>query len=169
MDIVVNDTNIFLDLMSVGLLDASFSLPIKFHTVDYVLAEITDEGQRKHMTALSEKGKLYIKEFDGSEFAEIMDLYGNRNNNVSVVDCSVWYYAKKNNYRLITGDGKLRKSATSDGVIVSGILYITDMLVSCNIIDRKSMADKLRELYTINKRLPRKLIDERISSYESLY
>ena len=31
MDIVVNDTNIFLDLISIGLLDASFELPIKFH------------------------------------------------------------------------------------------------------------------------------------------
>lgn len=30
MDIVVNDTNIFLDLMSVGLLDASFRLPVKY-------------------------------------------------------------------------------------------------------------------------------------------
>lgn len=47
MDIVVNDTNIFLDLISVGLLDVVFKLPIKFHTVDYVIAEIADDMQRK--------------------------------------------------------------------------------------------------------------------------
>ena len=128
MDIVVNDTNIFLDLMSVGLLDISFELPIKFHTVDYVVAEITDMEQKKQIMKLVETGKLYVKEFDEQEFGEIISLYQSRNNNVSVTDCSVWYYAKKNDFRLLTGDGKLRKSATADGVIVSGIFYITALL-----------------------------------------
>lgn len=157
MDIVVNDTNIFLDLMSVGLLDISFELPIKFHTVDYVVAEITDMEQKKQIMKLVETGKLYVKEFDEQEFGEIISLYQSRNNNVSVTDCSVWYYAKKNDFRLLTGDGKLRKSATADGVIVSGIFYITDMLVECNIVGKTDMANILNSLRAINKRLPQKL------------
>lgn len=164
MDIVVNDTNIFLDLMSVGLLDISFELPIKFHTVDYVVAEITDMEQKKQIMKLVETGKLYVKEFDEQEFGEIISLYQSRNNNVSVTDCSVWYYAKKNDFRLLTGDGKLRKSATADGVIVSGIFYITDMLVECNIVGKTDMANILNSLRVINKRLPQKIIDERISN-----
>lgn len=60
MDIVVNDTNIFLDLMSVGLLDISFKLPLKFHTVDYVVAEITDMEQKTQIMKLVETGKLRI-------------------------------------------------------------------------------------------------------------
>jgi len=164
MDIVVNDTNIFLDLMSVGLLDISFELPIKFHTVDYVVAEITDMEQKKQIMKLVETGKLYVKEFDEQEFGEIISLYQSRNNNVSVTDCSVWYYAKKNDFRLLTGDGKLRKSATADGVIVSGIFYITDMLVECNIVGKTDMANILNSLRAINKRLPQKIIDERISN-----
>lgn len=167
MDIVVNDTNIFLDLISVGLLDVVFKLPIKFHTVDYVIAEITDETQRRSVTDWARNGILYIKEFDEKEFAEIIDLYEERSNNVSITDCSVWYYAKKNDYRLLTGDGKLRNSATADGVIVSGILYLTDMLVDCGIVSKIIMADKLKELYKINKRLPKKLIEERVNLYES--
>lgn len=168
MDIVVNDTNIFLDLMSVGLLDASFRLPVKFHTVDSVIYEIIGKEQKAKVAALIRSGDLYVKEFDESEFREIIELYENRNNNVSVADCSVWYYAKKNDYRLITGDGKLRSSATADGVIVSGVLYITDMLVDHGIVDKEDMAVKLKELYKVNKRLPQRLIEERISKYESL-
>lgn len=168
MDIVVNDTNIFLDLISIGLLDASFKLPIKFHTVDYIINEIINDEQKKKVITLIKSGKLYVKEFDENEFREIIDLYESRNNNVSVADCSVWYYAKKNDYRLITGDGKLRSSATADGVIVSGILYLTDMLVEYKIINEKVMAVKLKELCKINKRLPQKLIEERISKYENL-
>lgn len=43
--IVVNDTNIFIDLMSVDLLDDFFRLPIEIHTTDFVLNELTDESQ----------------------------------------------------------------------------------------------------------------------------
>ena len=75
MDIVVNDTNIFLDLISIGLLDASFELPIKFHTVEYVIEEIINEEQNAEVAALIKEGKLYVKEFDENEFSEIIDLY----------------------------------------------------------------------------------------------
>ena len=75
MDIVVDDTNIFLDLISIGLLDASFELPIKFHTVDYVIEEIINEEQNAEVAALIKEGKLYVKEFDENEFSEIIDLY----------------------------------------------------------------------------------------------
>lgn len=118
--------------------------------------------------SLIQNGKLYVKEFDENEFRDIIDLYASRNNNVSVADCSVWYYAKKNDYRLITVDGKLRSSATADGVIVSGVLYLTDMLVEFNLISKKDMAIKLKQLCLINKRLPKRIIDERIAKYESL-
>ena len=166
MDIVVNDTNIFLDLISVGLLDASFKLPIKFHTVDYVIEEIVNEEQKAKVIALINDAKLYVKEFDENEFREIINLYESRHNNVSIADCSVWYYAKKNDYRLITGDGKLRSSATADGVIVSGILFLTDLLVDYKIVYKKVMAIKLKELCRINTRLPKKHIEERIDKYE---
>ena len=36
MEIVVNDTNIFIDLHSIRLLDQFFELPITGHTVDFV-------------------------------------------------------------------------------------------------------------------------------------
>lgn len=165
MDIVVNDTNIFIDLFSVGLLEDAFQLPITFHTVDYVVAEIVDGRQKDCIMELESRGVLTIKEFDEEELIEILTLYGKRSNNVSVTDCSVWYYAKKNNYRLLTGDGKLRSSAINDGVMVSGILFITDMLVECGIVEPKEMSRRLARLSDINKRLPRKLIEERISEY----
>lgn len=47
MDVVVNDTNIFIDLLSVELLEETFKLPIDFHTVDYVVSEIVDSYQKK--------------------------------------------------------------------------------------------------------------------------
>lgn len=166
MDVVVNDTNIFLDLLSVELLEDVFKLPLRFHTVDYVIAELIIPEQKDAINHFVDLGKLIVKEFSENEFIEIINMYMTRQSNISVTDCSVWYYAKKNDYRLLTGDGKLRSSATADGVIVSGVLYLTDMLVDCGIVPPKDMAEKLRKLCLINKRLPQRLIDERISNYE---
>lgn len=47
MEIIVNDTNIFIDLHSCGLLDSFFKLPYKVHTTDFVISELTDGEQRE--------------------------------------------------------------------------------------------------------------------------
>ena len=167
MDIVVSDTNIFIDLISVGLMEASCRLPIKIHTVDYVMNEITDDIQKEVINKLADEGKITVKHFSPEEFMHIIEIYSSRSNNVSVTDCSVWYYAKQNSFRLLTGDNKLRNSVIADGVQVSGILFLTDMLVEQNIIDAICMADKLEELLAINIRLPKKMIDERIERYRT--
>lgn len=43
--IVVNDTNVFIDLFNVGLLERFFSLPWEVHTTEFVMLELTREGQ----------------------------------------------------------------------------------------------------------------------------
>ena len=47
MDIIVNDTNIFIDLHTSGLLNEFLNLPIEVHTVDFVISELTDDEQRQ--------------------------------------------------------------------------------------------------------------------------
>ncbi len=91
MDVVVNDTNIFIDLLSVELLEETFKLPIDFHTVDYVVSEIVDSYQKKCIMSLVDRGLLTVKEFNEIESYEIINMYEKRSNNVSVTDCSVWY------------------------------------------------------------------------------
>lgn len=165
MDIVVSDTNIFIDLTSVGLMENSCELPVKMHTTDQVINEMTDDTQKELISKLVDEGKITVKHFDETEFSNVIEMFLSRRNNVSVTDCSVWYYAKKNGYRLLTGDNKLRNSAIADGVQVSGILFLTDMLVDQKIIGSKDMADKLEKLLAINSRLPKRIIGERIAKY----
>ena len=47
MEIIVNDTNIFIDLHSIGLLSQFCLLPYEIRTVDFVMAEIVDKRQRE--------------------------------------------------------------------------------------------------------------------------
>lgn len=48
--LVVSDTNIFIDLWKIDLLDAFFQLPVEIHTTDFVINELT-------------KGDIQIKSF----------------------------------------------------------------------------------------------------------
>lgn len=43
--IVVSDTNVFIDLISVGLHELFLSLPMEVHTTDMVIYEVKRKGQ----------------------------------------------------------------------------------------------------------------------------
>ena len=165
MEIVVNDTNIFIDLQSIGLLEQFFELPIKVHTVDFVINELTDEEQFNAISKFIKNGKLNVQSFEADELLEIIKLQNKAGGNVSIPDCTVWNYAKKNRYTLLTGDGQLRKKAIESNVTVKGIIYIFDHLVECEIITPQSAVIKLQELLKHNSRLPKSIIQERIEKW----
>lgn len=162
--IVVNDTNIFIDLHDVDLLEQFFLLPWEVHTTDFVMLELLNEEQKDIVAAYERNGYLHIATFDFEEVIEIDNLHKKVINrtNLSLADCSVWYYAKRNNYTLLTGDRKLRNSALNDGVEVRGIIYVFDELVANNILSANQAAEKLTLLKTINPRLPDSEIEKHI-------
>lgn len=162
--VVVNDTNIFIDLLSIDLLDDFFRLPIEIHTNDFIINELTESQQRQKVLAYCPR--LYVKKYSEREVAEVAAFHATCENNVSFVDCSVWLYAKQNSYRLLTGDGKLRKSASASETVVSGILYIFDLMVESSIISQQKGYDKLRELSAINNRLPSDEIRRRLNKWK---
>lgn len=63
MEIIVNDTNIFIDLHSIGLLRLACELPYEIRTVDFVMAEIVDARQHEEMARLVTEGKKINMEF----------------------------------------------------------------------------------------------------------
>lgn len=162
--IVVNETNIFIDLHKVGLLDAFFHLPWEVHTTDFVLLELQREDQRDAVLCFKESGMLHVAEFEFEEIVEINKLLQRFSNktNVSLTDCSVWYYAKQNGYIMLTVDRKLRQSAMRDGVDVKGMLYVFDILVVTEAIPTETALEKLALLYANNPRLPKDEIDKRL-------
>lgn len=166
--IVVNDTNVFIDLWSIDLLDAFFRLSQRIHTTDFVINELVKDEQRTNVVRFADKGLLTIKIHSADELLEIVRFQQEQDNNVSIPDCSVWLYAQKNHYRLLTGDNKLRKSAIKSGTDVSGILYIFDQLVGQRIITPQAACEKLNLLRSINHRLPDKDITERLRRWESI-
>lgn len=164
--IVVNDTNVFIDLCSIDLLDDFFKLSQKIHTTDFIINELVKKEQRIKIEKFIETKNLTIKIHTSEELMEIVRFQQEQDNNVSIPDCSVWLYAQKNHYRLLTGDNKLRKSAIKSGTMVSGILYVFDQLIEQGILSPKTAAEKLNLLRNINNRLPDKDIAERLKKWD---
>lgn len=168
MKILVNDTNIFIDLHSVGLLEEMCRLPYEIHTVDFVVAEIADADQRRIFDELVAQGGIFIDGFTADEVIEIVEEHSSVSGNLSIPDCSVCYFARKHNVPMLTGDRRLRRYAEEQSIEVHGILFIFDELVKHDIISTSMAADRLEELFAINARLPKAEIRNRINRWKSV-
>lgn len=167
-DIVVNDTNIFIDLYSVDLLESIFKLPYKFHTTDFVLSEITDTKQYHCIEYFVSKGDLFLKSFNEEEVYSIASFYNEQTNNMTMTDCSVCVYAKDNGYRLLTGDNNTRKVAEKNNIKVNGILFLFEEMLREGIISYNVAISKIKELRLKNSRLPYKEIDRLITEWSKM-
>lgn len=167
MKILVNDTNIFIDLHSVGLLEEMCRLPYEIHTVDFVVAEIADADQRRIFDELVAQGGIFIDGFTADEVIEIVEEHSSVSGNLSIPDCSVCYFARKHNVPMLTGDRRLRRYAEEQSIEVHGILFIFDELVRHDIISTSMAADRLEELFAINARLPKTEIRNRINRWKN--
>ena len=167
--IVVNDTNVFIDLYEVGLLEEFFSLPWEVHTTDFVMLELQREGQHETVARYRADKRLVVPVLEPKELMEIGDIFQQNMNrtNLSFTDCSVWYYAKVNKYILLTGDRKLRTVSVFDGVEVHGVIYVFDRLVELDVISRQVAVEKLKQLFVINPRLPKEEIEKRINLWKA--
>lgn len=159
--VVVSDTNIFIDLYKIDLLDEFFSLAIHIHTTDFIIHELKIMDQKNKIL---DYGKLFIKKFDMQEMIKLVSFQRKMQDktNVSIQDCSVWIYAQDNGYILLTGDGKLRRTAIKEGTNVRGILYIFDKMVEEKLLTPQKACEKIQLLRQINGRLPSKEIEKRV-------
>ncbi len=165
MKIIVNDTNIFIDLHSVGLLRSLCELPYDVRTVDFVINEIIDPAQSLTLTEMVAEGRIKVERFDPKELAEIVEEHSSVSGNLSIPDCSVCYYARKHSATLLTGDKQLRKYAEGQNVAVRGVLFIFDELVNKGVIESVIAAEKLQKLMNVNARLPKSEIEKRIKKW----
>ena len=164
MEIVVNDTNILIDLAKADLLRLCPLMSLEFHTLDVIVEEVEDYEQRRAVDELVAEGTLKVRSLSGKQMMTVMEkveAYEGKCN-LSPEDISVLVYAKENGFRLLTGDKTLRTKAIDDGVRVSGILYLTDRMVEENLVSAEEMISILKRLLTVNKRLPKRSIEERI-------
>ena len=166
MEFVVNDTNIFFDLIYADLLDEFFQLEITVYTTDLILSEIEEPEQADLIQNFVTDGRLRIEKLSFEALTNLIAMQESHRG-LSIEDCSVWYISKQNNFTLLSGDGLLRRTASRDGVNVKGLLYILDKLVETDIIEPNTAADKLEQLLEKGTRLPQNECDSRLHEWRT--
>jgi predicted nucleic acid-binding protein len=165
MVIFINDTNILIDLAELDLLTEFSKIDAELCTCDLVIAELEDAEQKEKIQSLIDTGVLKVLELSGEElFLQVAPMVDDTTG-LSLEDCSVWYLAQKHKGILLSGDGRLRKQATKEGIDVKGIIYVFDELVGQGIITEQKASEKLMQLKDYNPRLPQKELDSRIKKW----
>lgn len=165
--IVINDTNILIDLYNTGLIKHCHRLPLEMRTLDYVIEEVIEPDQKEAMQALVNEGTLTVAPLSPEDNEETYRLFVSNmtQSNLSVLDYAVIVYARRHVCTILTGDRKMRIYAEAEGLEVSGIFYLVDLFVNEGIVSYDEMVTHLRLLALSNVRLPRFAIDERIRKY----
>ena len=147
MKLIVEDTNIIIDLFKTGLLSFCMELKLEFHTTRYVVAEILESSQSAVLIGMINNGQLLIDDFVGEEYERLIKYIDecNGENNLSEADCSVLLLAKRLGCRLLTSDQKLKRKAKEHGVEVNGFLWLTDLLVKEHIVSGATMINHLTD------------------------
>lgn len=165
--VAVSDTNIFIDLVEIGLLDAFFALPWEIHTTDMIIHELKVAEQKVRVEEYCSNGRLHVKEYTMKEMQTLIKFHAAQRQaaRASIQDCSVWLFAMENEYTLLTGDARLRNAVAKMKVDVHGIFYVIDKLVEMQLLSKENAADKLDKLKLLNPRLPLSEIDKRLKNW----
>lgn len=166
MKIVVNDTNILIDLAELGLLEEFSKLGFELHTIDLIVNELEKPAQKASIDAFAKKGLLVVASLKPEEYVSIVQKQASTTG-LSFEDCAVWHYAETQRGILLTGDAKLRSSAQKAKLEVKGILFVFDQLVEEGIVEKSFAARKLEELLCLNPRLPISEVNKRISQWKN--
>lgn len=130
--VIINDTNIWIDLKLTNIIEKVFLLPYELAVPD-----ILYNDELKDMDGeLLEANGIKIIEMTNDEVVETAERSG-MTNRVSFNDLTTLVVAKSRGYILVTGDGNLRKIAKSENVELRGTIWLIDEMVSNNILEFK--------------------------------
>jgi predicted nucleic acid-binding protein len=152
MNLVVSDTNIWIDLLALRLIDEFLSLSWNIHSTDLVLWEL-NAAQRDDLESYISSGRLTIRNAD-YDFIARCEAVVQSNARLSLADVSVYVYAAEINAMVLTGDKVMREFSQSQGIETHGILWLLNELVVQGILTPVKAAEYLERLMEINSRLP---------------
>lgn len=165
MKLIVTDTNVFLDLMSIEVLPDFFGLDFEICTTDFVVNEITKIDQAEQIQNFIRSKQLTVYKLSSDEIEEVINLKTKRNLR-RITDKSVLWKALQLKCRLVTGDKNLRNEAEEQGLEVHGSLWVIRTLVETKIITPVLAEGLLDKLKTVNDSLPKEEIDKLIKKYK---
>ncbi|MGE0569450.1 MAG: PIN domain-containing protein [Bacteroidia bacterium] len=161
MKLIVTDTNVFFDMMSIEVLPDFFGLDYEICTTDFVVNEIERVDQAAQIQNFIRSKQLTVYKLTSNEIDEVVQLKTKRNLR-RITDKSVLWKALQLKCRLVTGDKNLRSEAEDQGLEVSGSIWVVKMLVETNIVSPVKGVELLAKLKLVNDSLPKDEIEKLI-------
>ena len=163
MILLVNDTNILIDLLKTDMIEQFFGLNYEFHVTDFAANEIHETNVIK-LDAFIKEGRLIKWSFEFKELMEIQSLEM-KYKKLSITDCSCLFLANRLSATLLTGDAVLRGVAQKKCIPVHGTLWVFDELVKNRLMSHTKACKKLNHLMEVNPRLPMDECNKRIAKW----
>ena len=134
MKLIITDTNIFFDIISISALPEFFSLDYEICTTAFVIKEILESEQREQIEWFIRANELTVIDFTSEEVETIREFNTKRFFN-GITDKSVLWKSHQLECPLLTGDKKLRNEAEEHGIEVHGSIWVIVTLVEEELID----------------------------------
>lgn len=165
MKLLITDTNIFFDIISIGALPEFFSLEYEICTTVFVIEEILLSDQRNAIEVFIRAKEIIVIEFSAEEIDEICGLKTEKYFK-GITDKSVLWKSLQLGCPLLTGDRKLRIEAENQGVEVHGSIWVIRRLLEKGLIDKPKGIKLLASLKEVNSSLPFEEIDKLIKLFK---
>lgn len=158
--VAIKDACILFDLIDLELLASFYELNLTVITTVQVLDEILDPIQLAKVMAYVECGKLQVDAFGQIDaISSILET----NPGLGFTDASVIEVAVRRQAMILSSDKSLRNESARRHLTVSGLLWILEELYENGIISLLVTLEKLRLYQDVNKRSPKKEIEQLIA------
>lgn len=153
MRLFITDVSVLFDLFHVEALPEFFALDVEICTTAFVYNEIIQVDQKGIFESFKRSHQLKVLEFAEEELAQLEEFKTNWSNK-SIGDRSIIWKATQLNAIVLTCDAKLKKEAEFQKIEVHGSIWVIAELEMQGIIDKGKAIDLLKQLKTVNSRLP---------------
>lgn len=156
--LLISDSNVFIDLECCDLLHLMFKLPYRFCTPDILFEQ---ELRQQHSYLLTIGLQLLSLNSDSMMCAFQLN---SKYRNPSINDLMALSLAKQESCPLLTGDKALRDAAQKEAVLIKGTVWVLEQLVIHQHIDKTTALNALQTMQDNHRRLPfekaRQIINE---------
>lgn len=153
MQVLISDSNIFIDMEVANLTQKMFALPYTFATPDILYYE---ELEEEHENLQEYNLKILSLTSETIKYTEsIVPKYLKASRN----DLFALALAKQEECPLLTGDGALRKAGEQEGIIIYGTIWIVNELMKHDLISDDEAVEAYEIMKVNKRRLPWHLIE----------
>jgi predicted nucleic acid-binding protein len=165
MIIVITDACFLIDLIDVGLFEEFLGLGYQVHITSSVFSELEGDEYVKPVSKCIKQKEMFLYNLTAADQTALEKLMRKHSSRLSEPDCSCLYLAKEINATILTCEKLLTKVAKNLNLDVHGSLWILDRLLDTSIITRRFAYSKLKDLMSINPRLPVKECQKRLKRW----